>query len=128
VIGLDGFIKQLENIQPKTTNYPPYNLLKTSEDSFRIEVAVAGFSKEDLNLTVEKKILTVVGEKSEDIKKDEDTKEYLYHGISSKNFKIHYTLSEYVYVDTVTLKDGLLVIDLIRKIPDEEKPKQLLIK
>ncbi len=128
VIGLDSFIKTLENIQPKQTNYPPYNIIKTTEDSFRIEVAVAGFSKEELNLTVEKRVLTIIGEKKEENKDISHEKNYVFRGISEKNFKIHYTLSEYIYVDSVELKDGLLTIDLIREVPEEEKPKTLLIK
>lgn len=104
------------------TNYPPYNVKKVNDDHFVMEFAVAGFSKGELNVSVEKSILTVKGEKqgSED--------EYLYKGIATRKFVRSFSLPEYFEITGASAFDGILYIDLHRDMPEDLKPKHIEIK
>ena len=125
-IGFDNIFDELMRVnqQQTSTNYPPYNIVKHSEDSFVIELAVAGFSEGDINITVEKNILTVTGEQT--IVHDTEF-EYLHRGISARNFVRTFTLAEHVEVLGAKAENGILKIELERQVPEEQKPKTIAI-
>lgn len=108
-----------------STSYPPYNIIKESEDSYKVEIAVAGFKEDELDITVKDYVLTVTGEQ----KRDEGTEglTYLHKGISARNFTRTFTLSDHVEVKGATVQNGLLIISLEREVPEEAKPKKIQI-
>ena len=125
-IGFDNIIDELlrATSQQNSSNYPPYNILKYTEDKFAIELAVAGFKNGDIDVTVEKNQLTVKGEQSIDL---DTSVEYLHRGISARNFVRTWTLADHVEVRGAEVNNGILVIDLERFVPDEQKPKKIAI-
>jgi molecular chaperone IbpA len=113
--------EQLAN-QAKTT-YPPYNIKEVDEETFLIEIALAGLKEDDISIVLEKQILTVNYTKPAD-----DTTSYIYKGISNKSFSKEFKLNEFVEVQGAELIDGLLLITLKKVIPEELKPKTIPIK
>jgi len=111
---------------PASTGYPPYNIVKVSEEKYCIELAIAGFSKSDIEIESKDNILTI----STLDKKDENEleTEYLHKGISARSFKKAFNLAEYVIVQGASFKDGILSIDLERIVPEAMKPKTIKIK
>ena len=103
--------------------YPPHNVVKIDDDSFLVELAVAGFSIEDLNIETVENSLVVTGEHAED-----DAREYTHKGISTRRFTRKFTLAEYVNVGEASLANGILSIALERVIPDVKKPRTIAIK
>lgn len=101
--------------------YPPYNLIKSGDD-YSLEVAVAGFSREDLDITVQDNVLRIEGKKSG------DETQYVHKGIAARNFKHEFLLGEYVEVTSAFLDNGILHVDLARELPEEKKPKTIKIK
>ena len=129
-IGFDNIFDELMRVnqQQANTNYPPYNIVKHDEDRFAIEVAVAGFREGDINITVEKNILTITGEQAVKVyKEDEVEPEYLHRGISARNFTRTFTLADHVEVVSARAEDGILKIELERQVPEEQKPKTIAI-
>jgi molecular chaperone IbpA len=126
-IGFDTMFDELmrATAQQSNNNYPPYNIVKHSDDHFSIELAVAGFKEGDIDVQVEKNQLTVQGSKSISI--DTPNTEYLHRGISARNFVRNWTLADYVEITGATVADGILTINLERKVPEEEKPKKIAI-
>jgi molecular chaperone IbpA len=112
------FATQLQN------NYPPHNILKRDNDHYEIQIAVAGFRKDEIKLTVEDNILVVAGVKFE----EHDTAEYLYKGLAARNFERYFRLEGYLEVSNAEIVDGLLIIKLDRNVPEEKKPKTIDIK
>jgi molecular chaperone IbpA len=104
------------------TNYPPYNVVKVDDEHFTVEVAVAGFSKDDISVTKEKNQLTIEGKKE-----SKSTKEIVHHGLSSRAFKRSWTLADNVEIETAKLKDGILSVGLEKVIPEEDKPISIKI-
>ena len=102
-------------------NYPPHSIVKTDENTFRVELAVAGFSEEELTINLEKQKLTVDG------KKAKDDREYLHKGISTRKFSRTFRLNDNVVVKGANLNNGILEIDLEIVVPEEHKPKQIPI-
>ena len=123
-----GFDRMFNNLldAPSSTGYPPYNIVKVSEEKYCIELAIAGFSKSDIEIESKDNILTI----STLDKKDENEleTEYLHKGISARSFKKAFTLAEYVTVQSASFKDGILSIDLERLVPEAMKPKTIKIK
>ena len=108
----------------KLTTFPPYNLIKTDDDHYTIEVAVAGYTKADIEITVEKDLLTV-----KSLDKDEDNEDNVLHqGIAKRLWTQKFVLGEWMVVKDASLKDGLLTIKVEREIPEEMKPKTIKIK
>ena len=99
-------------------NYPPYNLIKESDTRFRLELAVAGFSKEDVEVTTEYNNLIIEAKQE-----DSSTDEYLHRGLASRAFNRSWTLSDDVEVDDVTFTDGLLTVRLTKIVPEHQKRK-----
>ena len=128
-IGFDSILDELMrvNAQQTNTNYPPYNIVKHSEDAFAIELAVAGFREGDINITLEKNILTVKGQKTESLDELEKEVEYVHRGISARNFDRTFTLADYVEVLGAKAENGILTIELERQVPEEQKPKTVAI-
>jgi molecular chaperone IbpA len=108
--------------------YPPYNVAKTSEDAFRIELAVAGFGQDDLEIESHENVLTVKGTKAPTADNDEDaTVEYLHRGIAERGFERRFQLADHVIVSGADLQNGLLVIELRRELPEALKPRKIAI-
>jgi molecular chaperone IbpA len=129
-VGFDRFNDLFESLLSDTgeqhfENYPPYNIEKLSEDSYRITMAVAGFTMDDLNIVMHGDTLSVHGRVAD--KSDEEQREYLHRGIATRSFERSFRLADYIKVQDASLKDGLLTIDLIREIPEEEKPRMIPI-
>jgi molecular chaperone IbpA len=124
-IGFDRMFNTLLDA-PASTGYPPYNIVKVSEEKYCIELAIAGFSKSDIEIESKDNILTI----STLDKKDENEleTEYLHKGISARSFKKAFNLAEYVIVQGASFKDGILSIDLERIVPEAMKPKTIKIK
>ena len=104
-------------------NYPPFNIERRGDDEYRITLAVAGFRPADLDITAQQNLLTVQGKK-----RDETVEgEMLHVGIANRGFERRFELADYVRVDNADLADGLLVIDLVREVPEAMKPKKVAI-
>lgn len=123
-VGFDRMFEELDRLMQVSTTgnggYPPFNLEKTGDASYRITVAVAGFTDAEIDVTQKENTLTVTGEK-----KDEDRGEYLHRGIATRSFTRQFVLADHVDVKTAGLKDGLLVIDLEKHVPEELKPRKI---
>ena len=123
-IGFDNIFDDLLNRTAQSTNYPPYNIVKKSDDAFAIELAVAGFKDGEISITTERNQLTVKGEQSVDL---DNQVEYLHHGISARSFSRTWTLADHVEVAGAKSENGILTISLERKVPEEQKPKTIAI-
>jgi molecular chaperone IbpA len=123
-IGFDRIADMLENASriASAENWPPYDIVKTSDDDYRITMAVAGFSLDELNIVHEPNMLSVTGEKSAD-----DNADYLHRGIASRPFERRFELADHVKVVGASLVDGLLIVDLKRELPEEMKPRRIEI-
>jgi len=126
-IGFDRVFDQLERVRgdlegrTQLTKYPPYNIVKTSDDEFQIELALAGFSKEDLDVEVKENIVSVKGSKTE----EDGKRSFVHKGIGGRSFERHFTLADHVEVVGGDLVDGILVVELKRVIPESELPKKI---
>lgn len=125
LIGFDRVFDRLNSVSEQATNYPPYNLIKLDSEQYRIELAVAGFSREELHVELAESVLTI----SSDIEKQEDDEktEYLHRGLAKRWFSRKFTLADDVIVEKVSLKDGVLAVDLVRVVPEEKKPRKFEI-
>lgn len=123
-IGFDNMFETLASVGHATNvqGYPPYNIVKKDEESFAIEMAVAGFSKEELDVEVKDNKITVVGEKNPT---EEETKTYVHKGIGTRKFQKTFSIAEHVVVKGADLENGILIIDLERVIPEEMKPRKI---
>ena len=125
-VGFDSIFEEfdrlLESTERYNSNYPPYNIRKLSNNDYKIEVALAGFSKEDIELELKDSTLTVRNKTKEKVINDESNG-VIHKGISTRQFERSFTISEDIKVKNVELKNGLLNIDLERIIPDEKKPR-----
>jgi len=119
----DRLIDQMDHASG--TNYPPYNIIKTGDNSFEVQIAVAGFSEGEIDITVKDGNLVVTGNKDPEI--ETDATAYLYRGISARRFVRTFSLADYVEVATAVSRNGILSITLERKIPEELKPKTIAI-
>ena len=118
-IGLEDWITRFDNaFETSKVNYPPYNLIKESDTRFRLELAVAGFSKEDVEVTTEYNKLTVEAKQEEST-----TDEYLHRGLAARAFNRSWTLSDDVEIDEVNFTNGLLTVRLNKIVPDHQKRK-----
>ena len=124
-IGFDRTIQLLNRAEHlhDTSNYPPYNIELISEDQYRIVMAVAGFSQDELEIQSEHQSLTVTGKKQ---KKDEEVT-YLHRGIAARDFEHKFQLADHVKVNSANLENGLLEIHLKREVPEALKPKKIEI-
>jgi len=125
-IGFDRFNDLFESAlrNGEASSYPPYNVEKHGNDQYRIVVAAAGFREEDLDLQVERGVLTVSGARRES---DDKAIVYLHQGIARRAFKLSFRLADHIEVQNARLEHGLLHIDLLRTVPEEERPKRISI-
>ncbi|MBX7248330.1 MAG: Hsp20 family protein [Caulobacteraceae bacterium] len=126
LVGFDRLAQQLEQAKSESaSNWPPYNIESTGEDAWRIELAVAGFKSDELNLEVNQNLLTVTGRKAA----NDDTVErrYLHRGLAERDFERRFQLADYVIVTNASLENGLLTIDLNRELPEAMKPRRIEI-
>ena len=127
-VGFDDMFDHFECMfDVPTVNYPPYNLVKTGDNKFNIEIALAGFNKKDINITSENGMLTIESKQDE---KSKDTKdgEVIHKGISKRYFKRSFTIADDVEIKGAELKDGLLKVSMEKIIPDAKKLKTITIK
>ena len=126
-IGYDDVFKHFETLlEHQQPNYPPYNIVKTGDYTHCVEVALAGYSKAEVEVVVEENTLTI---KSSDLPtKDKPKDNGVHKGIAKRAFKRVFTLAEDVVVNDATLKDGLLRVELERVVPEEKKPRVIKIK
>jgi len=124
-VGFDRLFDLLENQGRISTgdNYPPFNIERRTEDSYRITLAIAGFRPEDLDITAHQNLLVIQGRKREGA----DEGEMLHVGIANRGFERRFELADFVRVERADLADGLLVIDLVREVPEAMKPKKITI-
>jgi molecular chaperone IbpA len=126
-VGFDRLFTMLDSLaQPDGgQTYPPYNIERTGEDSYRISMAVAGFSEDEISIEAHCNVLTIKGERKEET--NGEGSELLYRGIASRAFERRFQLADHVDVTGANLKNGLLHIDLKRNIPEELKPRKIAI-
>ena len=125
VVGFDRLADLLESAQSETASsgYPPYNIERTAENEYRIEIAVAGFKPDELNVEVKENLLTVQGRKTA----NDETKTFLHRGLAERNFERRFQLADYVVVTDANLQDGLLSLSLRRELPEALKPRRIEI-
>jgi molecular chaperone IbpA len=121
LIGFDQLFDSFESrfANQLTTNYPPHNVVKTDEDTYVIEMAVAGFKKNEIAVEVEQDMLTIRGESTP----IQLTRVYLHRGLSSRDFERTFSLAEHMIVKGAEIKDGILTITIERIIPEDKKPR-----
>ena len=126
-VGFDRLAALMETAAKTETpsTWPPYNIESTGENSYRIELAVAGFKADELNLEVNQNLLTVTGRKTAN--DDDAQKRYLHRGLAERNFERRFQLADYVVVTDAQLGDGLLAISLKRELPEALKPRRIEI-
>lgn len=121
-IGFNRELDRLNTIHSTNAGYPPYNVLKLDEDNYQISLALAGFTKDDINVSVDKGTLNITGDQTSVY-----DAEVIHQGIASRKFTRSFALGEYMEVTNAEMKDGMLHIHLERQIPEEKKPKQIAI-
>ena len=123
-VGFDRVFNLLENAQRvrSISDWPPYDIVKTGDDTYRISIAVAGFSEQDLNLTFQSNLLIVSGNRAGD-----QVEGYLHRGIAGRPFEHKFELADHVRVTGANMVNGLLSVDLVREIPEEMKPRKIAI-
>ena len=126
MVGFDHLAALLDQAAKTETasNWPPYNIETTGENAYRIEIAVAGFKPEELNVEAKENTLTVSGRKAA----NDENKRYLHRGLAERNFERRFQLADYVFVTDAQLADGLLSISLKRELPEAMKPRRIEIK
>ncbi len=125
-VGFDQIADLMDRVLTDTQSapsYPPYNIEKTSEDGWRISIAVAGFGEEDLAVEVKENALIVTARKA----KEDDTRTYLHRGIATRAFERRFTLADHVRVVGASHLNGMLNIDLVREVPEALKPRRIEI-
>ena len=123
-VGFDRLFDMLDQTNHLQANdtYPPYNIERADEDHYRISLALAGFSPDEVTITAEQNVLTVEGAKAEKGERD-----FLYHGIANRPFKREFNLADYVQVRGASFDNGLLKIELVREVPEAMKPRRIPI-
>jgi len=121
-VGFDDIFNTLQRASIPQSNYPPYNIIKKGETYF-IEIAMAGFKKSDIDIQVEDNTLTI----SANYSSRENDIEFIHKGISEREFYKSFALAEYVEVKKAKMVDGILIIELEKNIPEEQKPKKIKI-
>lgn len=126
-VGFDRLFNLLDAAatQDASNGYPPYNIERTAENDYRIEVAVAGFRPDELNVEVKENVLTVTGRKA--VNDDAPERRFLHRGLAERNFERRFQLADHMVVDGADLSDGLLSIALRREIPEQLKPRTIPI-
>ena len=135
-VGFDSIFDHFENmwdddffdLPSVTTNYPPYNIVKSGNNKYDVEVALAGFNKKDINVNVGDGMLTIESKKEDKISDEDENGEVLHKGISQRYFKRSFSVADDVEVKGAKLEDGLLRVSMERKIPEARKLKTIDVK
>ena len=125
-IGFDRLTRLVDaatRVDNSALTYPPYNIEKTGEDSYRLSMAVAGFAPEEVDLTVHENSLVVTGK----AKKEEEDSRYLHRGIARRAFERRFSLADHIKVVGANLEHGMLHVDLAREVPEAAKPRKIAI-
>ena len=123
-VGFDRLFQLLDGgVEGEASTYPPYNIERTADNKYRITMAVAGFTKDEIDIQVKEQSLTVKGEK----KADDKERQYLHRGIATRAFERRFQLADHVEVTGADLQDGLLHLDLVRNVPERLKPRSVQI-
>ena len=125
LIGFDTMFDQMERRYSNivNNNYPPHNILRTGENQYEIQIAVTGFEKSEISVTVESNVLTVRGEGAESIRHEQPEIVYLHRGLASRDFSREFPLAEHIEITGAEIKNGMLIVKLVRNIPESAKPK-----
>jgi molecular chaperone IbpA len=125
VVGFDRLAALLDQAatQDSASGYPPYNIERTDENAYRIEIAVAGFRPDELTIEVKENLLTVTGRKAA----NDDARKFLHRGLAERNFERRFQLADYVIVTDAALDNGLLSVSLKRELPEALKPRTIAI-
>ena len=122
-VGFDRLFDLINNEVPNVQDtYPPYDIVRTGEESYRVTLALAGFAPEQITVTAQQNRLTVTGTRGENTRQ-----EYLYQSIAARPFERNFSLADHVEVEAATFDNGLLHIDLVRKVPEAMKPRRIEI-
>ena len=122
-LGLEDMFKRLDVLQDSTaTNYPPYNIVKIDDVTQQLEIALAGFKRDEIEVAVERNVLTVSTKKS-----GEDARTYTHKGLARRTFARNWQLSDDAVVENVRYEDGLLTLDVRKEVPESQKRKLLPI-
>jgi molecular chaperone IbpA len=124
-VGFDRLFDMLENggVGNGGENYPPFDLVKTGENDYQIDLAVAGFKPDEIDITAQQNVLIVSGRKKEET--ENKGSDYIYRGIANRSFERRFALADHIQVKGADLKDGLLSIELVREIPEAMKPRKI---
>lgn len=125
LIGFDQIFDAMERRYGNSVNnnYPPHNIIKTGENTYEIQVAVTGFEKSEISVTVESNVLTIKGEGEESVRHENPEIVYLHRGLATRDFAREFPLAEHIEVSGAEIKNGMLIIKLIRNVPESEKPR-----
>jgi molecular chaperone IbpA len=126
-VGFDRLFDMLENnsVGQPQENYPPFDLIKKGENDYCIQLAVAGFKPEEIDITAQQNVLIVSGRKSDETEQADG--DFIYRGIANRSFERRFALADHIQVKGADLKDGLLAVELVREIPDAMKPRKINI-
>ena len=120
-IGFDRLFDMMENSAgPGQDNYPPFDLVQLDDNDYRIDLAVAGFKSEEIDITAQQNVLIVAGKK-----RDEEGSNFIHRGIATRSFERRFALADHIQVRSADLKDGLLSVELVREIPEAMKPRKI---
>ncbi len=125
-VGFDRLFQILDGaggVESDASTYPPYNIERTADNQYRITMAVAGFTRDEIDIQVKEQSLTVKGEK----KSDDKDRQFLHRGIATRAFERRFQLADHVEVTGADLQDGLLHVDLVRNVPERLKPRSVQI-
>lgn len=124
-VGFDRLFDMMESsgLGNGGENYPPFDLIRTGENDYRIELAVAGFKRDEIDITAQQNVLVVTGSRKEE--SGENGSNYVYRGIANRSFERRFALADHIQVKGADMKDGLLSIELIREIPEAMKPRKI---
>ncbi len=127
-IGYENINRLLDfasRIDGSETAYPPYNIEKLSDDSYRVSVAAAGFSRDELDITVQENTLIITGAAQGDTTAKTDERSFLHRGVAKRAFERRFQLADTIRVTSATYVDGLLNVDLVREVPEHKKPRKI---
>ena len=125
-VGFDTLFDTIAQFpQHQTANqYPHYNIIKTDDESFTIELAIAGFSKDEVDISLDDSVLSIKGDRNIN---EDDTKTFIHQGIATRRFEKKFTLAEFVEVESADFQDGILSINFVKIVPEAKKPKKIII-
>ena len=126
-VGFDRLFDMLENSSFGNggENYPPFDLIKTGDNDYRIELAVAGFKPDEIDITAQQNVLIVTGSKKEE--SETTGTDYIYRGIANRSFERRFALADHIQVKGADMRDGMLAIELVREIPEAMKPRKISV-